>query len=166
MNSYLTVRKFLGHPNTCKLLNGWHPLMEKKKMIHLKAEQRKKNPPPPKKSAKTSDNSQQQKFQCKKEATSSVEGQWKCTSHKTIQPGLQNPKDSTGCHGKCVLDGQNHDGITEKGGSQSKLSEKISEILDIIPNFYIAINDMKSHISDENPSSCKNIKTNNLSLRN
>ncbi|MBW0539087.1 hypothetical protein O181_078802 [Austropuccinia psidii MF-1] len=22
MNSYLTVRKFLGHPNTCKLLNG------------------------------------------------------------------------------------------------------------------------------------------------
>ncbi|MBW0471153.1 hypothetical protein O181_010868 [Austropuccinia psidii MF-1] len=30
VNSYLTVRKFLGHPNTCKLLNQWHPLMEKK----------------------------------------------------------------------------------------------------------------------------------------
>ncbi|MBW0577977.1 hypothetical protein O181_117692 [Austropuccinia psidii MF-1] len=27
MNSYLTVRNFLGHPNTCKLLGGWHPLM-------------------------------------------------------------------------------------------------------------------------------------------
>ncbi|MBW0528321.1 hypothetical protein O181_068036 [Austropuccinia psidii MF-1] len=33
LNSYLTVRKFLGHPNTCKLLNGWHPLMEKKNMM-------------------------------------------------------------------------------------------------------------------------------------
>ena len=35
INSYLTVRKFLGHPNTCKLLNGWHPLMEKKNMMLL-----------------------------------------------------------------------------------------------------------------------------------
>ncbi|MBW0555162.1 hypothetical protein O181_094877 [Austropuccinia psidii MF-1] len=49
MNSYLTVRKLLGHPNTCKLLNGWHPLMEEKNMMLLTAEWRKKNPPPPKK---------------------------------------------------------------------------------------------------------------------
>ncbi|MBW0565477.1 hypothetical protein O181_105192 [Austropuccinia psidii MF-1] len=48
MNSYLTVRKFLGHPNTCKLLNGWHPLMEKKNMMLLTAEWRKNSPPPPK----------------------------------------------------------------------------------------------------------------------
>ncbi|MBW0478625.1 hypothetical protein O181_018340 [Austropuccinia psidii MF-1] len=48
MNSYLTVRKFLGHPNTCKLLNGWHPLMEKKDIMILTAEWRKNNPPPPK----------------------------------------------------------------------------------------------------------------------
>ncbi|MBW0527257.1 hypothetical protein O181_066972, partial [Austropuccinia psidii MF-1] len=32
MNSYLIVRKFLGHPNTRKLLNGWNPLMDKKNM--------------------------------------------------------------------------------------------------------------------------------------
>ncbi|MBW0491440.1 hypothetical protein O181_031155 [Austropuccinia psidii MF-1] len=53
MNSYLTVRKFLGHPNTCKLLNGWHPLMEKKNMILLTEEWRKNNPPPPKQMPRT-----------------------------------------------------------------------------------------------------------------
>ncbi|MBW0590589.1 hypothetical protein O181_130304 [Austropuccinia psidii MF-1] len=35
INSYLTVRKFLGHPSTCKLLNGWQPLMKKKNMMLL-----------------------------------------------------------------------------------------------------------------------------------
>ncbi|MBW0523986.1 hypothetical protein O181_063701 [Austropuccinia psidii MF-1] len=48
MSSYLTVKKFLGHPNTCRLLNGWNPLMEKKNMMLLTAEWRKNNPPPPK----------------------------------------------------------------------------------------------------------------------
>ncbi|MBW0522287.1 hypothetical protein O181_062002 [Austropuccinia psidii MF-1] len=41
MNSYLTVRKFLCHPKTCKLLNRGNPLMEKENMIILKAEWRK-----------------------------------------------------------------------------------------------------------------------------
>ncbi|MBW0546279.1 hypothetical protein O181_085994 [Austropuccinia psidii MF-1] len=53
MKSYLTVRKFLGHPNTCKLLNRWHPLMEKKNMMLLTSEWRKNNPPPPKQVPKT-----------------------------------------------------------------------------------------------------------------
>ncbi|MBW0568763.1 hypothetical protein O181_108478 [Austropuccinia psidii MF-1] len=41
MNSYLTVRKFLGHPNICNLLNVWHPLMGKKNMMLLTEEWRK-----------------------------------------------------------------------------------------------------------------------------
>ncbi|MBW0536615.1 hypothetical protein O181_076330 [Austropuccinia psidii MF-1] len=53
MTSYLTVRIFLGHPNICKLLNGWHPLMEKKKMMLLTEEWRKNNPPKPKQVPKT-----------------------------------------------------------------------------------------------------------------
>ncbi|MBW0525363.1 hypothetical protein O181_065078 [Austropuccinia psidii MF-1] len=53
MNYYLTVRKFLGYPNTCKLLNGWNPSMEKKNMMLLKAEWRKNNSPPPKQVPKT-----------------------------------------------------------------------------------------------------------------
>ncbi|MBW0481658.1 hypothetical protein O181_021373 [Austropuccinia psidii MF-1] len=48
MNSYLTVRKFLRHPNTCKLLNGWNKLMEKKNLMLLTAKWRNNNPPPPK----------------------------------------------------------------------------------------------------------------------
>ncbi|MBW0549500.1 hypothetical protein O181_089215 [Austropuccinia psidii MF-1] len=53
MNAYLTVRKFLGHPNTCKLLNGWHPLLEKKKMMLVREEWRRNNLPPPKQMPKT-----------------------------------------------------------------------------------------------------------------
>ncbi|MBW0589067.1 hypothetical protein O181_128782 [Austropuccinia psidii MF-1] len=53
MNSYLTVGKFLGHRNTCMILNGWHPLMEKKEMMLLTAEWRKNNPPPLKQVPKT-----------------------------------------------------------------------------------------------------------------
>ncbi|MBW0476882.1 hypothetical protein O181_016597 [Austropuccinia psidii MF-1] len=48
MNSYLTVRKFPRHPNTCELLNGWCQFMEKKNMMLLREEWRKNNPPPPK----------------------------------------------------------------------------------------------------------------------
>ncbi|MBW0509260.1 hypothetical protein O181_048975 [Austropuccinia psidii MF-1] len=101
-------------------------------------------------SAKNSPNSQQQKSQHEKEAPSSEQRQRQGTSHKKIQPGIQNPKDSEGCHGKCVSDGQNYDGITEKGGRQIKISEMISDIMDGIQNLYIAINDKESHISDKN----------------
>ncbi|MBW0537157.1 hypothetical protein O181_076872 [Austropuccinia psidii MF-1] len=45
--------KLLGHPNTFNLLNGWHPLMEKKNMMLLTEEWRKNNPPPPKQVPKT-----------------------------------------------------------------------------------------------------------------
>ncbi|MBW0488596.1 hypothetical protein O181_028311 [Austropuccinia psidii MF-1] len=115
-------------------------------------------------SAKNSPSSQQQQLQCLKATTRSEQGQRQRTSYKALQPGLKNPKNAAGCHGKCISDGQNNDGITEKGGSQTKISEIISDILDGIPNIYLAINDVKSHISNKNPSTCNNIKTNNLSL--
>ncbi|MBW0519497.1 hypothetical protein O181_059212 [Austropuccinia psidii MF-1] len=115
-------------------------------------------------SAKNSPSTQQQKFQCEKEATSSEQGQRQGTSHKNLQPGLQNPKYSAGCHEECISDGQSNDGITEKGGSQIKLSQMISDIFDSIPEFYEAINELKSHISDETLSICNNIKANSLRL--
>ncbi|MBW0469215.1 hypothetical protein O181_008930 [Austropuccinia psidii MF-1] len=68
-------------------------------------------------SAKNSPSSQQQQFQSEKTATSSEQGQRQRNSYKPSQPGLQNPKPSAGCHGKCISDGQNNDGITKKGGS-------------------------------------------------
>ncbi|MBW0548938.1 hypothetical protein O181_088653 [Austropuccinia psidii MF-1] len=85
-------------------------------------------------SAKNSPSNQQQQLQCEKSATSSEQGQRQSTNHKNVQPGIQNPKDSGGCHGKCISDRQNNDGISEKGGSQTKISEMISDILDGIPN--------------------------------
>ncbi|MBW0589716.1 hypothetical protein O181_129431 [Austropuccinia psidii MF-1] len=130
----------------------------------LTAEWRKKQPSTNQESAKSSPNRQQKKFQCEKAATSSKQGQRQGTGHKALQPRLQNPKDSEGCHGKCISDGQNNDGIIEKGGSQNKISEIISDIFDAIPEFYEAINDITTHISDKNLSICNNLKTSNLSL--
>ncbi|MBW0584855.1 hypothetical protein O181_124570 [Austropuccinia psidii MF-1] len=115
-------------------------------------------------SAQNSPSIQKQQFQREKAATSSKQGQRKGTNHKPLQPGLQNPKDLAGCHGKCISDGQNNDGITEKGGSQIKISEMISDIFDSIPEMYEAINDVETHVSDINSSICTNLKINNLSL--
>ncbi|MBW0532274.1 hypothetical protein O181_071989 [Austropuccinia psidii MF-1] len=99
--------------------------------------------------AKNSPSSQQKQFQHEKVATNSEKGQRQGTSHKPLQPGLHNPKDSAGCYGKCIPDAQNNDVITEKGGSQIKISEKIFDIFYAIPELYEAINDVKSHVSDE-----------------
>ncbi|MBW0562694.1 hypothetical protein O181_102409 [Austropuccinia psidii MF-1] len=123
-----------------------------------------KQPTTTKSSSKNSPISQQLKFQCEKAATSSEKGQRKGTSHKTLQPVLQNPKDSARCHGKCISDGQNNDGITEKGGSQIKISEMISNIFDSIPELYEALNDLKTYVSDKNSPICNNLNINNLSL--
>ncbi|MBW0588633.1 hypothetical protein O181_128348 [Austropuccinia psidii MF-1] len=56
-------------------------------------------------SAKNSPSSQKQQFQCEEEPASSKQGQRQGTRHKTLQPGLQNPRDSAGFHGKCISDG-------------------------------------------------------------
>ncbi|MBW0593726.1 hypothetical protein O181_133441 [Austropuccinia psidii MF-1] len=115
-------------------------------------------------SSKTSPSGQQQQFQREKAAKSSKQGQREGTSPKALQPGIQDSKDSAGCHGKCISDGQNHDGMKEEGGSQIKLPEMISDIFNSIPELYEAINDVKKHLSDKNETICNNIKTNNLSL--
>ncbi|MBW0577197.1 hypothetical protein O181_116912 [Austropuccinia psidii MF-1] len=123
-----------------------------------------KQPTTTKASAKTGPSGQQRQFQCEKAATSSTQWQREGTSPKVLQPGLQDSKDSAGCHGKCILDGQNHVGIKEEGGSQITIPEMISDIFYSIPELYETINDVKKHLSDKNETICNNIKTNNLSL--
>ncbi|MBW0553910.1 hypothetical protein O181_093625 [Austropuccinia psidii MF-1] len=115
-------------------------------------------------SAKNNPSSQQKQFQCEKAATRSEQGQRQGTSQKSLQPGVQSPKDSEGCHGKCISDGQNNYGITERGWIPIKISEIILDIFDAIPELYEAINDIKSHISDQNSSIFNDLKINNLSL--
>ncbi|MBW0483247.1 hypothetical protein O181_022962 [Austropuccinia psidii MF-1] len=75
---------------------------EQEKHDALISRMEEKKPSTPQTSAKNSPSSQQQQFQRRKEATSSEQGQRQGTSHKTLQPGLLNPKDSAGCHGKCI----------------------------------------------------------------
>ncbi|MBW0594108.1 hypothetical protein O181_133823 [Austropuccinia psidii MF-1] len=80
-----------------------------------------KQPSTTQESAKSSPSGQQKKFQHEKAATRSKQGQRKGTNHQTLQPGLQDSKDSTGCHDKCISDGQNNDGITKERGSHIKI---------------------------------------------
>ncbi|MBW0582456.1 hypothetical protein O181_122171 [Austropuccinia psidii MF-1] len=123
-----------------------------------------KHPSTTKESAKTSACGQQQEIQLQKAATSSKQGQREGTRPKALQPGLQDCKDTLGCHGKYISDGQNQYGITEEGGSQIKIPEIISDIFDSIPELYEAINDVKKHLSDKNETICNKNKTNNLSM--
>ncbi|MBW0593724.1 hypothetical protein O181_133439 [Austropuccinia psidii MF-1] len=81
-----------------------------------------KQPSTTQESAKNSPSSQKQQLKCEKSAKSSEQGQRQSTGYKTLQPGIQNPKDSAGCQGKCISDGQSNDGIAEKGGGQTQIS--------------------------------------------
>ncbi|MBW0522073.1 hypothetical protein O181_061788 [Austropuccinia psidii MF-1] len=89
MNSYLTVRKFLGHPSTFKLLNRWHSLMEKKKMMLLTAEWRKNNPPPPKKVPKTAPVASSSNSNVKKQSQAQNKGKGKAEATKPYSKGYR-----------------------------------------------------------------------------
>ncbi|MBW0552866.1 hypothetical protein O181_092581 [Austropuccinia psidii MF-1] len=119
-----------------------------KKICFSQEQMEERQPSTTQRGAKTSPSSKQQHFQHENAATSPEQGKGQSNSHKTIQRGLKNPKDSTRCHGKFVSDGHNYDGIEEKGGSQSEISGMISEFLDGIPNLYRSINDVKFHVFD------------------
>ncbi|MBW0539929.1 hypothetical protein O181_079644 [Austropuccinia psidii MF-1] len=83
MDSYLTVRKFLGHPNTCKLLNRWHPLMEKKNMMLLTTGWRKNFPPPPKQVPKTAPVAGSKNSNVKKQPKTQNKGKGKAPATKS-----------------------------------------------------------------------------------
>ncbi|MBW0592968.1 hypothetical protein O181_132683 [Austropuccinia psidii MF-1] len=92
MNSYLTVRNFLGHPNTCKLLNGWHPFMEKKNMMLLTAECRKDNPPPPKQVPRTAPVASSSNSNVKKQPKAQKKGKGKAPAPTPYSQGYRIPQ--------------------------------------------------------------------------
>ncbi|MBW0461825.1 hypothetical protein O181_001540 [Austropuccinia psidii MF-1] len=92
MNSYLTFRKFQGHPNTFKLLNGWHPLMERKNMILLMAEWRKNNPPSPKQVPKTAPVARSSKSNSRKQPQAQKKGNGKAPAKRPYSQGYRIPK--------------------------------------------------------------------------
>ncbi|MBW0559651.1 hypothetical protein O181_099366 [Austropuccinia psidii MF-1] len=77
MKSYLTVKIALRHPNTCKLLNGWHPLMENKNMMLLTAEWWKHNPKQPKQVPKTAPEDRRINSNFKKQPQAQTKGNGK-----------------------------------------------------------------------------------------
>ncbi|MBW0587656.1 hypothetical protein O181_127371, partial [Austropuccinia psidii MF-1] len=91
MNSYLTVRKLLHHPNTCKLPNRWHPLMEKKNIMLLTAEWRKNNPPPPKQVPKTSPVASSSTSNLKKKPQTQNKGKGKAPATTPYSQGYRIP---------------------------------------------------------------------------
>ncbi|MBW0513298.1 hypothetical protein O181_053013 [Austropuccinia psidii MF-1] len=91
MNSYLTVRKFLGNPNTCELLNGWHPLIEKKNMMLLTAECRKNNSPTPKQVPKTAPIARSSNSNVKKQPEAQNKGKAKAPATNLYSQGYRIP---------------------------------------------------------------------------
>ncbi|MBW0584816.1 hypothetical protein O181_124531, partial [Austropuccinia psidii MF-1] len=92
MNSYLTVRKFLGHPNTFKLLNGWHSLMERKNMTLLTAEWRKNNPPPQKQVPRPAPVASSSNSNMKKQPQAQNKAKGKAPAPKPYSQGYMIPK--------------------------------------------------------------------------
>ncbi|MBW0510497.1 hypothetical protein O181_050212 [Austropuccinia psidii MF-1] len=91
MNSYLTVRNFLGHTNTFKLLNEWHPLMEKKNMMLLTAKWRKSNPTPPKQVPKTAPVASRRNSDMKQQPNAQNKGKGKAPATKPYSQGYRMP---------------------------------------------------------------------------
>ncbi|MBW0518814.1 hypothetical protein O181_058529, partial [Austropuccinia psidii MF-1] len=92
MNSYLTVSKFLGHPTTFKLLDGWHPLMENESTMLLTAEWRKNNPPPPKQVPKTTPVARIGNSNVKKQPKHQNKSKGKAPATKPYSQGFRIPK--------------------------------------------------------------------------
>ncbi|MBW0534581.1 hypothetical protein O181_074296 [Austropuccinia psidii MF-1] len=92
MNSHMTVRKFLGYPNTCKLLNRWNPIMEKKNMMLLTAKWRKNNLPPPKKVPKTAPVASSRNSNVQKQPQAQNKGKGKAPAKKSHSQGHRIPK--------------------------------------------------------------------------
>ncbi|MBW0508489.1 hypothetical protein O181_048204 [Austropuccinia psidii MF-1] len=92
MNFYLTVRKFLGHPNTCKLLNGWNPLIEKKNIMLLAEEWRKNNSPPPKQVTETAPIASSINYNVKKQPQAHKNGKGKGPATESYRKGYRIPK--------------------------------------------------------------------------
>ncbi|MBW0507566.1 hypothetical protein O181_047281 [Austropuccinia psidii MF-1] len=81
-NPYLTVIKFLGHPNTCNLSSGWHQFMETKNMMLLTEEWREKNPPPPKRVPKIAPVASSRNSNAKKKPQAQNKGKGKAPATK------------------------------------------------------------------------------------
>ncbi|MBW0555042.1 hypothetical protein O181_094757 [Austropuccinia psidii MF-1] len=89
INYCLTVRKSLGHPNTCSLLNQWNPLMEKKNMMLLTEEGREKNPPSPKQVPKTAPVARSNNSNVKKQPQAHNKGKGKAPATDLTTKGTE-----------------------------------------------------------------------------
>ncbi|MBW0545002.1 hypothetical protein O181_084717 [Austropuccinia psidii MF-1] len=138
--------------------------MEKNNMMLLKEEWRQNKPPPPKQVPRTAPVARRSNSNVKKQPQAQNKGKGKEPATKPYIHGYKIPKIQQDAMENVFQMARTMMELQKKRGSQIKLSEMISDILDGIPNLYIAINNMKSHISDKHSSICNNLQTNNLSL--
>ncbi|MBW0517279.1 hypothetical protein O181_056994 [Austropuccinia psidii MF-1] len=84
--------KIPGPSQTCKLLNGWHPLMEKKNIMLSKEEWRKKHHPPLKQVPKTAPVASSSDSNVKKQPQGQNKGKGKAPATKPYSQGYRIPK--------------------------------------------------------------------------
>ncbi|MBW0550580.1 hypothetical protein O181_090295 [Austropuccinia psidii MF-1] len=124
--------------------------MEKKNMMLLAAEWRKNNPPPPKRLPKTAQITSSRSSNMKQKTQAQKKGKGKAPATKPYRQGYRITKIQQDSMENVFQMARTMMELQKKGGSQIKESEMITDILDVVPNFYIAINDIKSHIYDKN----------------
>ncbi|MBW0544861.1 hypothetical protein O181_084576 [Austropuccinia psidii MF-1] len=141
-----------------------HPLMERKNLMLLTEELRKNNSPPPKKVPKTAPVASSRNSNVKKHPQAQNKGKGKAPATKPYSQGYrisnnqQNAMENVFQMARTIME------LQKKVEAKFKYQKMISDILDGIPNLYIAINDVKSHIYDKKSLICNNLKTNKLSL--
>ncbi|MBW0592468.1 hypothetical protein O181_132183 [Austropuccinia psidii MF-1] len=85
-------KKTPGSSQHGKLLNGWHPLMEKKNIMLLTAEWRKNNPPPPKQVPRPAPVASSSNSNVKKQTQAQNKGKGKAPAPKPYSQGYRIPK--------------------------------------------------------------------------
>ncbi|MBW0484476.1 hypothetical protein O181_024191 [Austropuccinia psidii MF-1] len=132
--------------------------MGKRNMMPLTAEWRENNPPPHKPVPKSASVASRRNSNVKKQPQTHNKGKGKAPPTNPYRKCYRIPKIQQDAM-ENVSDGHNHDGNGENRGSQIKISEIISEILNGILDLYIAKNYVKNHIYGQNSDICNNIKT-------
>ncbi|MBW0514714.1 hypothetical protein O181_054429 [Austropuccinia psidii MF-1] len=120
------------------------------------------NPPPPKNVPKTAPVASSSNCNMKKKPQAQNKVKGKAPATKPYSQGYRIPSILQDAIENIFQMARTMMELQKKEEARLKYTKMISDILYGISNLYIAINDVKSHTSNENSSICNNLKTNNL----
>ncbi|MBW0477042.1 hypothetical protein O181_016757 [Austropuccinia psidii MF-1] len=115
MNSWNILKKFFKEEEIVRYSNGWNPLSSKPQIKNIKEYHAKKR--------------EAAKEKAPSQPTSPRRGEEQEKERKeTIFPKLQDSKNPKRCHGQCLQNGQNLDGIQGQGGTKNETTSFPNEV--------------------------------------